>query len=207
MAIYYQKQRALVNLALALKETGWTLYGFHADKSDAMVDYFQPASWGGHAEHKDYPGLKVVSASFNRGYATTENTPATETPKGKMWHVEANGRMVDSGKGFADCADYNNGTTAAKGIVAHINRYAKRRAENAKPATIAAAGNAASFIPDNNWLWVKFPQKPSEAVRWQLRSITNETAHWSSKRQAWYCTDATYFPTVQTVFGAFIEAA
>lgn len=204
---YYEKQRALVNLALALKEAGWTIHGFHEDKSDAMVDYFQPASWSSHATHKDYPGIKIVGAFCTKRYNTTEDAPVTETPKGKMWHMEASGRLVDSGTGFSDCCDHRNGLPAARRIVAEINRTAKRRTENAKPAAVAANGNAPAFTPDNNWLWLKFPQKPSEAVRMQLRGITNQTANWSSSRQAWYCTDATYFPAVRAIFGSLIEAA
>ncbi len=32
----------------------WTVYGYHADQSDAMIDYYDPASWGGVAEKNGY---------------------------------------------------------------------------------------------------------------------------------------------------------
>lgn len=47
---YHDKKQAKRNLAKALEALGWKLYGWHEDKSDAMTDYWHPASWDGIAE-------------------------------------------------------------------------------------------------------------------------------------------------------------
>lgn len=63
---YYDKQRAVARVGMALKARGWTLFGYHEDQSDSMSDYFHPAHWDGVATSEQYPGVVVgvdVSAS------------------------------------------------------------------------------------------------------------------------------------------------
>lgn len=47
---YHDKRRAKANLAQALEQRGWKLYGWHEDRSDSMTDYYHPESWDGIAE-------------------------------------------------------------------------------------------------------------------------------------------------------------
>lgn len=47
---YGDKREAKVNIAMALIEKGWKIYGFKNDESNMMVDYYSPADWGGIAE-------------------------------------------------------------------------------------------------------------------------------------------------------------
>jgi len=42
-----ERRKAKAALGLALRARGWTLYGFHEDRSDPMTDYWAPASWDG----------------------------------------------------------------------------------------------------------------------------------------------------------------
>ncbi|MHB0943279.1 DNA methyltransferase family protein [Paenibacillus sp. ALE1] len=51
---YGDKREAKVNIAMALVEKGWKIYGWKDDESDAMVDYFSPADWDGIAEKNGY---------------------------------------------------------------------------------------------------------------------------------------------------------
>ena len=44
---YHERKRAQVNVGVALQGRGWTLWGYHADESDSMTDYYSPASWLG----------------------------------------------------------------------------------------------------------------------------------------------------------------
>lgn len=53
------RRRAIANIGEALQERGWTLYGYHADNSDLMTDYYDPSSWKGVATHPDLPGFVV----------------------------------------------------------------------------------------------------------------------------------------------------
>ena len=55
MSTYYEYQDVKVMIAHKLmKMDGWKVYGYHADESDSMTDYYDPASWGGVAEKNDY---------------------------------------------------------------------------------------------------------------------------------------------------------
>ena len=55
MSTYYEYQDIKVMIAHKLMNLeGWTVYGYHADKSDSMTDYYCPAYWGGVAEKNGY---------------------------------------------------------------------------------------------------------------------------------------------------------
>lgn len=55
MSTYYQYRDVKVMMAHKLMAMdGWKVYGYHADNSDPMTDYFDPASWGGVAEKNGY---------------------------------------------------------------------------------------------------------------------------------------------------------
>lgn len=80
---YYEYRKALVNIAHRLQDLdGWTVYGYHADQSDAMTDYYDPAYWGGLAEKNGF--LLVVNHSeaaqeYRRKYKIyTDDAPAAD---------------------------------------------------------------------------------------------------------------------------------
>lgn len=55
MSTYYDYREVGVMIAHKLMAMdGWTVYGYHADESDGMIDYYSPASWGGVAEKNGY---------------------------------------------------------------------------------------------------------------------------------------------------------
>lgn len=55
MSTYYEYQDVGVMIAHKLiKMDGWKVYGYHADESDAMTDYYSPAYWNGVAEKNGY---------------------------------------------------------------------------------------------------------------------------------------------------------
>lgn len=55
MSTYYQYQDVGVMIAHKLMNMdGWKVYGYHADESDSMIDYYSPAYWNGVAEKNGY---------------------------------------------------------------------------------------------------------------------------------------------------------
>ena len=55
MSNYYGYRDVSVMMAHKLMETdGWKVYGYHADESDLMTDYYSPAYWNGVAEKNGY---------------------------------------------------------------------------------------------------------------------------------------------------------
>lgn len=55
MSTYYDYRDVKVMIAHKLmKMDGWKVYGYSADNSDAMTDYYDPAHWGGVAEKNGY---------------------------------------------------------------------------------------------------------------------------------------------------------
>lgn len=64
MSTYYQYQDVSVMIAHKLMNMeGWKVYGYHADESDSMTDYYSPAYWNGVAEKNGYIFV------YNCGYA------------------------------------------------------------------------------------------------------------------------------------------
>ncbi|MBX0330080.1 hypothetical protein K2Z83_20645 [Oscillochloris sp. ZM17-4] len=78
MSDFYEKQRATVNIGMALQGRGWNLIGFHADQSDSQTDYYHPASWDGIATNDAYPGV-VVAVNVND--YSVKNTSGKHTYK------------------------------------------------------------------------------------------------------------------------------
>ena len=55
MSTYYEYQDVGVMIAHKLMNMeGWKVYGYHADESDSMTDYYSPAYWNGVAEKNGY---------------------------------------------------------------------------------------------------------------------------------------------------------
>lgn len=71
---YGDKRKAKVNLYHALVAKGWTCYGYKADESDSMTDYYSPAHWDGIAEKN---GLVLVVDQYSQ--KPTEAKPVYKT--------------------------------------------------------------------------------------------------------------------------------
>lgn len=55
MSTYYEYREVGVMIAHRLMAMdGWKVYGYHADESDSMTDYYSPAYWNGVAEKNGY---------------------------------------------------------------------------------------------------------------------------------------------------------
>ena len=89
---YYQYQDVKVRIAHRLfKLNGWTVYGYHADNSDAMTDYYDPAYWGGIAEKNGYRlVVDHSSAAEERRYSihTTEKISSDAKTREKIAKLE-----------------------------------------------------------------------------------------------------------------------
>ncbi|MCL4296197.1 MAG: hypothetical protein KJ077_10735 [Anaerolineae bacterium] len=56
---HYERRRAQIRIYYALKELGYTFFGYKEDRSKLMEDYFDPESWDGVATHPNHPGVVV----------------------------------------------------------------------------------------------------------------------------------------------------
>ena len=71
---YYDFRDAKVNIAHALMAKGWEVFGYSADQSDAMTDYYCPAHWNGVASKNGYVLLVGVSSLSDSGRTVTKRT-------------------------------------------------------------------------------------------------------------------------------------
>lgn len=62
---YGDKQDSLIAIMQGLEFRGWSIYGYKADKSDSMIDYFDPARWDGIAVKNGY--ILVVDCGYSGG--------------------------------------------------------------------------------------------------------------------------------------------
>lgn len=88
---YYENREALVKIADALRNNGWTIYGYKEDESDSMTDYWNPASWNGIASkngyvliisnhNTSYSGYEVKKYNYNKStYKATARITKLET--------------------------------------------------------------------------------------------------------------------------------
>lgn len=63
MSNYYNKRDAKVRMSEELRKLGWEIYGYKADESDLMTDYYSPANWDGIATKNGY--TLVVDCSYS----------------------------------------------------------------------------------------------------------------------------------------------
>ncbi|ASA22733.1 hypothetical protein [Paenibacillus donghaensis] len=68
---YYSKREAKVMIMSALVEKGWKIYGYKADESDSMTDYFSPSDWDGIATKNGYT-LLVDICKYHLSYSGKE---------------------------------------------------------------------------------------------------------------------------------------
>ncbi|MFC2036995.1 hypothetical protein ACFLYD_03350 [Chloroflexota bacterium] len=268
-----ERRRAKTNLGLALRARGWTLYGFHEDRSDPMTDYHAPASWDGVAERGGYVVVVDISPESSllkrsSGWRTTQRVrgddcahcgasgkepdgwaleearanphafnqswardvqallPDVVNPrlfdadgdqkcihcngKGhawkleevtlpwpsfqgnstrKLWHVEKDGRILDSGIGLGPCADWDRerATAAVERIVnrieAAVARYEGTTATTTVDRQDSAGGVTIRRNPERQGIEVVFPAKPDEEIRTALKRLG---FRWSRRQGLWY---------------------
>ena len=62
---YHDKKEALNIICEVLAFNGWSIYGYKEDRSEAMTDYYEPASWDGIAVKNGY--ILVMNNSYSGG--------------------------------------------------------------------------------------------------------------------------------------------
>lgn len=78
---YYQYQDVKVKIAhRLLNMDGWKVYGYHADESDSMTDYYDPAYWGGLAEKNGFL-LVVDHSDAAQDYTYTYKVYSEDAPE------------------------------------------------------------------------------------------------------------------------------
>lgn len=82
MSNYYAMQSGKVAIAHALMNRGWKIYGYHADESDSMTDYFDPAWWHGIATKNGY----ILVIDENRDHK--EEEIKQYNPKGNISSID-----------------------------------------------------------------------------------------------------------------------
>jgi hypothetical protein len=110
------------------------------------------------------------------------------TPKGKTWHVERDGKIVKTGVGLRKCADWDRerAQSAVQHLVDKIEAVVTGNTQHAARNTsqVAATGEGYTIEHDRSWTWIRFADKPSEAVRQALKQQLG--ARWGRRRKAWY---------------------
>jgi hypothetical protein len=69
---YYDNQESVANIYVGLVERGWNCFGYKADESDSMTDYWSPARWEGIAEKNGFVLLVDVYSTSQSGYKVTK---------------------------------------------------------------------------------------------------------------------------------------
>lgn len=69
---YYDNQESVANIYVGLRDRGWKCYGYKADESDSMTDYWSPARWQGIAEKDGYVLLVDVYGTSDSGRKITK---------------------------------------------------------------------------------------------------------------------------------------
>lgn len=118
-------------------------------------------------------------------------------PKGRMWGIQHNGRIVATGTGYDACGHhgyYNHNTHQYEPVQAVLDTCDKIeqavRATIQTPATNPPASGSAGSVTytitlDRDWTWVSFPSNPGPSV---LDILRNMGARFSKRRLAWYLT-------------------
>lgn len=123
MSTYYEYQDVGVMIAHKLmKMEGWKVYGYHADESDSMTDYYSPAYWNGVAEKNGYilcvnvhgarepeaetarnmiVKLQAKQNMSNEKYVVVGVIPGhLANPPKCNWHIEKDGIIIAKGNGL-----------------------------------------------------------------------------------------------------------
>lgn len=126
MSTYYDYREVGVMIAHKLmKMDGWNVYGYHADESDSMTDYYSPAHWGGVAEKNGYVFCFNVYGKaeateirkYNYGGFTYDRSIAEKIEKLKQMTVERGASEAEA--------------ESAKLMIARLQKKAEESKENA----------------------------------------------------------------------------
>ncbi|PLR99611.1 LPD25 domain-containing protein [Bacillus sp. T33-2] len=200
MSNYYSNQESVANVYVGLVERGWNCFGYRADQSDSMTDYYSPARWEGVAEKDGYILLVDVystSESGKKGYPVFSHV----NPKRNNWHIEKDGEIIAKGNGAFKCSGFLFGHEKEE-TMEKVNKFIDRIEKNIKPSKETVNKNkqtqvkkevkmAADAITcemnlnnDLNGVELKFSGIPTETVRNELKS---NGFRYSKYNKVWYC--------------------
>lgn len=147
MSTYYEYQDVKVMIAHKLMSMeGWKVYGYHADESDSMTDYYSPAYWGGVAEKNGYILCVNVYGSaepqeirqYNYSGFTYDHSIAEKIKK-----LEA--MTIERGASEAEAA-------SAKMMIERLQKKAEEATENAnKYIVVGTIPGHMAHPPKMNW--------------------------------------------------------
>lgn len=200
-----ERRAAKAMLGEALRDEGWTLYGYHEDKSDSMTDYYSPARWEGIGAKGS--AVVVVDQSTNEdsgkvperiSYEGTLNGER-EVIKGDpwptyqpnptrcLWHVEREGVILAQGVGLAPIAAlrYANpkDPQALERLVKRIDRSAVGPIYRAPQVLARGDGVRISRNEDRDGIELRFTEKPAGAARDELKA---RGWRWNRRDACWY---------------------
>lgn len=107
---YYEYEDVKIAMYHALqKKEGWKLYGYKADESDLMTDYYSPAHWGGIGVKNGYILCVNVYGEEKERNTGTETIPAHQAnPSRCNWHIEKDGVIIEKGSGLLKFSKLEN---------------------------------------------------------------------------------------------------
>ena len=88
MSNYYEKRNAKVNIAHELMNNGWKVFGYKADESDSMTDYYSPANWDGIATKNGFTLVVDTKYTGNSGRVQTRTTTSGSANYKKISKLE-----------------------------------------------------------------------------------------------------------------------
>lgn len=147
MSTYYEYQDVKVMIAHKLMAMeGWKVYGYHADESDSMTDYYSPAYWNGVAEKNGYVLCVDVCGAAKPEEIRKYNYDGFAYDKSiaeKIAKLEA--MTVERGASEAEAA-------SAKMKIARLQKKAEESAENAeKYIVVGLIPGHMAHPPKMNW--------------------------------------------------------
>lgn len=110
MSNYYEYEDVKIAMYHALqKKEGWKLYGYKADESDLMTDYYSPAHWGGIGVKNGYILCVNVYGEEKERTTGAETIPAHQAnPSRCNWHIEKDGVIIEKGSGLLKFSKLEN---------------------------------------------------------------------------------------------------
>lgn len=147
MSTYYKYQDVKVMIAHKLMAMeGWKVYGYHADESDSMTDYYSPAYWNGVAEKNGYVLCVDVCGAAQPEEIRKYNYDGFAYDKSIVEKIEKLSAMtVERGASEAEEA-------SAKMKIARLQKKAEESAENSnKYIVIGMVPGHMAHPPKMNW--------------------------------------------------------
>jgi len=144
-----------------------------------QIDYYRPAVWKGVATHPDHEGY-VACVRASHYYVNTDGWPTfKDTPKGRAWSLERDGKIVAAGVGLRKCGLHQG--EAGPAVDRLCDAIEKKMKQPAVTTPVAAGKVTVEY--DRDWTWVFFPSKPSEDIRARMKEMGGR---WSRRYGGWY---------------------